>query len=917
MSLRNLDYLFRPECVAVIGASNRPQSIGAVIIRNLLQGGFAGPIMPVNPKYGAVAGVLAYPDVQRLPTPPQLAVICTPPATVPELVEELGKRGTRAAVVVTAGLGRAYDSRGRRLQDAMLEAARRHEVRILGPNCLGLLVPRLGLNASFSHVAALPGKIGFISQSGALATTVLDWARSKGIGFSHFVSLGDAVDLDFGDVLDYLAQDQVTRAILMYIESVHHHRDFLSAARACARIKPVLVIKAGRQTEGARAAACHTNALAGSDAVFDAAIGRAGMLRVYNFNELFAAVETLAHAAPVKAKALAIITNGGGPGVVAVDSLIEQRGSLTELGPETLAKLEQVLPATWSGANPVDIIGDAPGSRYAAALKILLEAPETEAILVMHAPTAIANSREAAQAVIDTVQAYKGYRQKLILTNWLGEEGAQPSRQLFAEAGLPSYRTPEGAVRAFIHLWRYRQNQELLLETPPSAPAECISGAKAARQVVDQVLASGHALLGEPEARTVLAAYGIPFVEARMATTPELAGELASQLGFPVALKILSPDISHKSDAQGVVLDLPEKAAVQAAAEEMLARVTALKPEARILGFTVQRMARWPRAHELIIGMACDPVFGPVLVFGHGGTAVEVVCDKAVALPPLNLSLARELISRTRVYQLLKGYRDQPAADLDAIALTLMQVSQLVIDIPQIEAIDINPLLAGPNGVLAVDARIQVRREVLPGTERLAIKPYPKELEEETVSRNGRSLRLRPLRPEDAEAHDLLISMLDPQDAYFRFFRTIGRMPRSELARLTQIDYHREMVFIAEAADPKGLPETLGEVRAMIDPDNTAAEFSILVRSDQQGQGLGRILMNKILRYCQSRGTREMVGDILFHNHRMLALAKSLGFRETLCLRDHTVQVRLPLQELPQAHALEKATEPRLAEAVS
>ncbi|MCK5322543.1 MAG: GNAT family N-acetyltransferase [Desulfobulbaceae bacterium] len=897
MSIRNLKYLFTPESIAVIGASNRPHRVGTVITRNLLKGGFSGPIMPVNPKYKAVSGVLAYPDINDLPIAPDLAIICTPPLSVPDLIDNLGKRGTRAVVVVTAGLGRALKKGEKTVQEAMLEAARRRGVRVLGPNCLGLLVPESGLNASFSHVSALPGAIGFISQSGALATTVLDWASSKGIGFSHFISLGDAADVDFDDILDYLAADPSTKAILMYIESIHHRRNFMSAARAAARSKPVIVIKAGRVAEGARAAASHTGAMAGSDMVFDAAISRAGMLRVYNFNELFAAVETLArYPVPIKADRLLVITNGGGPGVMAVDSLIASGGHLAELSRETIAELDKVLTPNWSRANPVDIIGDAPGARYTDALKILFNAPEADALLVMHAPTAITSSLEVAQAVIELYNNLKDHHKKFMLTNWLGEEAVREARFLFSGAGIPSYRTPEGAVRAFMHLVRYRQNNDILMQTPPSTPTEFTPDIPAARKVIENAIGNGNSVLSEPEAKKVLSAYGIPTVETYVVETAREAGMAAVRAGFPVALKIHSHDISHKSDVRGVVLDLETEEDVVAAAESMLPRINRLLPQAKVHGFTVQRMAYRTFAHELIIGMATDPVFGPVILFGQGGTAVEVIGDRAIALPPLNMNLARELISRTRVFKLLKGYRDQPPANLDAICLTLMQVAQLTIDIPEIMEIDINPLFAGPDEVLAVDARISVEPATGSGAKRLAIRPYPQELEENVMLKSGRKVLLRPIRPEDEANHYIFLSKLTHEDSYSRFFRIIGKMSHNEMARLTQIDYDREMAFIATALNGQGDPETLGVVRTFFHLDNTVADFMIVVRSDQQRQGLGRKLMEKMILYCRKRGILEIVGDILIKNKRMFELTESLGFKQHSCLNGHAVRVCLRLR---------------------
>ncbi|WP_028989467.1 GNAT family N-acetyltransferase [Thermithiobacillus tepidarius DSM 3134] len=892
MSIRNLKHLFRPRSVAVIGASNQADSVGAVLMRNLLQGGFAGPVMPVNPKYTAVAGVLTYPDVASLPLTPDLAVIATPPAAVPALIGELGARGTRAAIVLTAGLSQARDEADRPLTEAMLAAARPHTLRILGPNCIGLLVPGLGLNASFAHIDALPGKIAFVSQSGALCTAVLDWARAKGIGFSHFVSLGDSADVNFADVLDYLGSDPGTRAILLYIEAVREARRFMSAARGAARNKPVLAIKAGRMAEGAKAATSHTGALAGADDVYDAAIRRAGMLRVFEIDELFDAVETVARLRPLRGERLAILSNGGGPAVMATDALVAGGGRLAELGEDTVRQLDAVLPATWSRGNPVDIIGDADARRYAQSLEILLKAPDVDAVLVMHVPTAIAPGEAAAQAVAEAARR----SERTVLASWMGDYAAERARAVLDAAGIPNFDTPDQAVRGFLHLVRYRRNQELLMETPPSVPSEFTPATATARLLVQQVLASGRDQLSEPEAKAVLAAYGIPIVETQIAASPEDTLRVAREIGFPVALKILSPDIIHKSDVGGVVLDIADEAALQAAAEAMQARLRAIFPEARLTGFAVQRMARRPGAHELIVGMSTDSVFGPIILFGQGGTAVEVIGDRAVGLPPLNMTLAGEIIQRTRVARLLRGYRDRPPADLDAIRLTLIQVSQLIVDLPEIVELDINPLIADEHGVLALDARIRIAPAAQPGPARLAIRPYPRELEESAVLRSGRQVLLRPIRPEDEPAHAAFISRLTPEDIRFRFFGLVSEFPHSEMARFTQNDYDREMAFIATAPDAHGQPETLGVVRSIADPDNQRAEFAIVVRSDLKGQGLGRILLDKMIRYCRARGLRELVGQVLADNTAMLGLARRFGFERHATPDPELVEVRLALE---------------------
>lgn len=888
MTVRNLGALFAPRSVAVIGASTRERSVGAVVMRNLLRGGFAGPVMPVNPKHEAVAGVLAYPDVASLPVTPDLAVIATPPAPIPGLVDALGARGTRAVVVLTALPRRREGAPG--VEQAMLEAARRHLVRILGPNCLGLLVPGIGLDASFAHVPAIPGRLAFVSQSGALCTAVLGWARSRGIGFSHFVSLGNSADVDVGDVLDYLGGEPSTQAILLYLEAVEHARKFMSAGRAAARNKPVIVIKSGRVSEGARAAASHTGALAGADDVYDAAFRRAGMLRVDHIDELFDAAETLSRSPTVRGERLLIVTNGGGPGVMATDALVARGGRLAELSAATRAKLDAVLPATWSGANPVDIIGDAPGERYADVLGILLEEPAADGLLVLHAPTAIASSEDAARAVATAVRG--GRARRALLTSWLGGEGAEPARRILREAGVASYETPEDAVRSFLHLVRHRRNQEELIETPPSLPEGFRPARDAARALIARAARAGREMLSEPESKELLALYAIPVVATRIAADGEQAAKLAEDIGFPVAVKLLSPQVTHKSDVGGVALDLASADAVREAARAIEERLRASRPDAELAGFAVQPMARRPGAHELIVGAATDALFGPVLLFGQGGTAVELIGDRAVSLAPLNMRLARELIGRTRVARLLEGHRGRPAADQGAICLALVALSQLLVDLAEVVEVDVNPLLADERGVLALDARVRIA----PGgrARELAIRPYPSELEETLVLPSGATVVVRPIRPEDEPAHSRFFERLEAEDVYFRFFSMIRQMHHTQLARFTQIDYEREMAFIAYAPGAEG--ETLGVVRAIADPDNREAQFAIIVRSDLKGGGLGRALLEKMIRYCRERGTERLVGQVLAANEAMRALARETGFRDRYDPDAGVIEVRLDLQ---------------------
>lgn len=889
MTVRNLDYLLEPHSIAVIGASERPHSVGATVLHNLIVGGFAGPIMPVNPKYDRLAGLESYHSIDDLPQAPELAVICTPPASVPGLIRQLGARGTKAAIVLTAGLGAIRDSEGQTLTQIMLAEAKPHLLRILGPNCVGLLTPGIGLNASFAHIGALPGTIAFVSQSGALVTSILDWANSRGIGFSRFVSLGDSADVDFGDMLDYLASDERTHAILLYVEDIRNARKFMSAARAAARSKPVLVLKAGRAPEGAKAAASHTGALAGADSVYDAAIRRAGMLRVFSTEDLFDAVETLAHAHPIGGERLVIMTNGGGPGVMATDALIESGGCMASLSEETLLSLNELLPATWSHGNPVDIIGDAPAQRYARTLEVLLRDKGLDAILFIHAPTAIVPSADIAAELAPIAEK----AERNIFSCWLGGDSVAHARQVFTQAGLPTYDTPEDAVRGFMQVVQYRRNQALLMEAPPSLSAAAAPDRASVRAVISAALAQDNSMLSEAEAKTVLAAYGIPVVETGVAGTIDEAVILAQEIGFPVAIKILSPDISHKSDVGGVVLDLESPDMLRSAAEAMQHRVRELQPAALLQGFTVQAMARRANARELIVGLVSDPVFGPVILFGQGGTAVEVTADRAIGLPPLNAVLARDLVSRTRVARLLAGYRNCPPADMEAIYQTLIRISQLAIDVPEIAELDINPLLANEGGVIALDARIRVR--AADGIAPLAIRPYPQELEETIVWKDD-TVILRPIRPEDAEQHMRFFHALDPEDVRYRIFMRVRDLQPAQLARLTQIDYDREMAFIAVTKPAQGASETLGVVRAISDPDNTSAEFAIIVRSDLKGQGLGRILMKKLIAYCRSRGTHEIIGEALVHNKRVLDLVAEFGFEVSpMAGDDGTMRLRLDL----------------------
>jgi acetyltransferase len=893
MSSRNLEYLLAPCSVALIGASDRPGSVGATVMRNLIGGGFDGPVWPVNLRHARIAGHKAYPRVADLPKAPDLAVVCTPARTVPQIISELGERGTRAAVVITAGL-EAPAPGGGTLAQAMLAAAQPHTLRILGPNCLGLLQPRIGLNASFAHAPALPGNLAFIAQSGALATAMLDWARSANIGFSCLVSLGNCADVDFGDLLDYLCHDVHTRAILLYVEAITSARKFMSAARAAARNKPVIVVKAGRYAEGAKAAASHTGALAGSDDVYDAAFRRAGILRVETTRELFGAAETLARMRPLSGERLAIVSNGGGPAVMATDALISSGGSLASLSESTVARLNDALPANWSHGNPVDIVGDAPVSRYVEALDGVLADVSVDAALLVHAPTAIVSATEIARVTAAAI----ANSTRPVLTCWMGGEIVQEGRDIFARSGIPTYSTPEEAVSAFMHAVHHNRNQRQLMETPSSIPESFAPRTGDALAIISTALREKRSLLTELEAKQVLAAYAIPVVATRAVKSVNEALTAARDIGYPVALKILSPDITHKSDVGGVALNLADDDALAAAARTMLQTCRKRRPGAKIEGFTVQSMVVRPLAHELIVGITVDPTFGPVILFGKGGVDVEVLPDKAIGFPPLNTVLAAELISRTRVKRLLQGFRNVPPVDLRALERVLVQVAQMAVDLAEIAELDINPLLVDQDGAIALDARIRVAPATMAAAERLAIRPYPKELEE-TISFDGMEVLIRPLRPEDAPQHREFVARISAEDMQARFFRAVKELPPTELAYLTQLDYERAMAFIAVRTDEHGQPETLGVVRAQADPDNESAEFAVLVRSDIKGHGLGSTLLDKIIRYCRSRGTRQLAGDVLATNVRMLQLATAHGFHAE-SIREGVVRVTLDLNAFHQ-----------------
>ncbi len=892
MSSATLAQMFRPTSIAVIGMSDESagEASGSLLMRNLLSGAFLGPVLPVHPHAQAVSGLPAFSTIDTLPITPDLAIICSPPDEAARHVTELGKRGTRHVVLMSPEYPRPGTEEAEELRQTLLRAAAPFSVRMLGPNGMGFLSPLSGVNASLAQRDAPSGKVAFVTQSDALFTSVLDWAASKGIGFSHFISLGDRYDIHFGDVLDYLNEDPATRAVLLYLETIKNARRFMSAVRALSRSKPVLVIKAGRSPAGAAAAAAHSGMPSGADDVYDAAFRRAGMLRVPDIDSLFDTAETLAMSRPLKGQRLTILTNGGGPGFLATDMLLEGGGSLAALSNEEESAhsgLASLPPGT--ARNPLVLPSHADGARYAETAASLLRNVETDALLVMHVPVAGMDSARIADALIPVCRKAG----KPVFTNWLGTDDADAARKRFAEAGIPSFFTPDGAVRAFLNLAQYRRNQEMLMEAPASLPEGPRPDAFAARSIVVAALEEKRQVLTTCEAERVLAAYGIPVLETRTAATPEDAAEAAQTIGFPVALKILSPDVYRKSLAGGVALDLNSMDSVLEAALAMEERIRAAQPTARISGFSVQRMSRRVHARELAIETSTDPVFGPVIRFGLGGSLASITPDRQTALPPLNMSLAAELTARTRTHALLRGSRLIPPADMDAVHSTLVRISQLLIDIPEIFEMEIDPLLADQHGVVALDTHVRIAWTTSSGADQLAIRPYPSELEERAHLSDGREVELRPIRPEDEADHWNFLESMTPQDRRFRFFGNVGTLPRTEMIRLTQIDYDREMAFVARGNVPAAHPAqetgsdsaspiwqegTLGVARAILQPDSSCAEFAVAVRPDCKRLGLGRLLMEKIIRYMKSRGVERITGAALSDNKGMIELARALGF---------------------------------------
>ncbi|MFW5954534.1 MAG: GNAT family N-acetyltransferase [Guyparkeria sp.] len=879
MGAHALEPIFNPRGVAVFGASERPGTLGTTVLANLLEAGYTGTVIPVNPSHEHVQGLACRAELGHPAEPIDLAVIATPAVTVPDILRQCGAAGVQGAVILSAGFGEC-DPNGPRLRREIVEIAEDHRVRLVGPNCLGLMRPSIGLNATFSHNQARPGHLALVSQSGAMVTAVLDWATERGIGFSAIASTGDAADLDFGEILDYLALDPETSGILLYIEGIRDARRFLTGLRAAARLKPVIVLKSARHETGARAAATHTGAMVGGDDVFDAALARAGVVRVERISQWFSAAQTLAGRLMLRGEKLLLLTNGGGPGVMAADRAADLDVPLAEPAPDTVAALDKALPPHWSRGNPVDILGDATPSRYAEALQICLADGGVDMLVVMLTPQAMTDPTGCAREVIEQVRSQRSTR-KPVVACWMGETLVAEARDLFDAAGIPNFTSPEAAVEALAYLLTHRRNQQLLLQTPAPLTDDSPPDIEGARLILDSARQAGRRVLTTREAKAVLQAFRIPAEQAILARDADEAMVAAQGLGFPVALKISAPAMTHKTDVGGVRLNLHDARAVREEAGEMLDRLRGEYPDIEIEGVTVERMAAVGHPRELLVGVSRDPVFGPVIAFGMGGTAVEVIRDRALALPPLNTVLIRRMVDQTRAARLVGPFRNAPEVKRHQVEEVLRRVSEMACELPAIGAVDINPLLAGEHGVMAVDARIELSDEppALDAYAHMAIYPYPMHFKREVTLADGTAVTLRPIRPEDAETEQAFVRGLSRESRYMRFMRVLNELTPEMLVRFTQIDYDREMAFIA-LHEQDGKKEQIGVARYNMEPDGETAEFALVVDDDWQARGLGTALLRILVEYARQRGVRELFGDVLQHNTVMRELGARLGFDE-------------------------------------
>jgi acetyltransferase len=872
MSMGKLEVLFNPKTIAVIGANSDKKSVGYSIFSNLIGSGYEGIVYPVNMKRTSVQGVKSYPSVSSVPDKVDLAIIATPAAGVPALLEECGMAGVSGVVIVSSGFKEA-GKEGTDLYNLISATAAKYGIRVMGPNCLGFIKPSINLNASFAGKMPLRGKIAFISQSGALCTSVLDWAVKQNVGFSHFVSIGEMVDIGFHDLIDYFGTDPGTNSILIYMESLSDARRFLSAARAFSRTKPIIILKAGKTAGGASAALSHTGSLAGDDRVFDAAFKRAGVIRVNEIGELFDSAKTLSMQRMPHGNRLAIVTNAGGPGVIAADYLLTNNGQLATLSEDTFAKLNKALPAAWSRSNPVDVLGDANPQRYKDAAGLCLNDEGADGVLVILTPQGVTESSAIAKEIVSLP------RYKTILTSWMGEDAVKEGREILEKGNIPTYRTPEDAERCFMSMYQYSRNLELLYETPATIPSKFVPKTKENRKLITEIMRSGRCVLTEDESKQVLANYDIPIAKNFVVKTATEAVKAASEVGYPVVMKIVSQDIIHKTDVGGVKLKVNCDEDAKNAFNEIITSVKEKKPDARIEGILVEAMQQ--KRYELLIGSKKDPIFGPVIVFGMGGVAVEVFKDTNVGLPPLNMALAMRLIEDTKIFKLLKGYRGMKGVDISAIQFLLYKFAYLVMDFPEIKEVDINPFAVDENGGVVLDAKILldeglIGKSVKPYSH-MVISPYPKEYITSFTMKDGTQVTLRPIRPEDEPIESEMIKGLTERTSRLRFFQPLKDITHELMIRYTQIDYDREMAIIAELNE-NGKEKMAGVVRLIADPYNDSAEFAILVADEYQNKGLGNKLTDYVFDIARKKGVRRIYAEIMTENYAMIHILKKRGF---------------------------------------
>ena len=875
---RDLEVFFKPRSVAVIGATDRPGHVGRSVLWNLISSPFGGTVYPVNLKKNSVLGIKAYPNVAGLPEPAQLAVIVTPAETVPGVVDECARSGVQGAVIISAGF-RESGQRGLELERRILAAARPARMRIIGPNCLGVMCPVSGLNATFAHTIARPGSVAFVSQSGAMCTAILDWSLREQIGFSAFISAGSMLDVGWGALIDYLGDDPHTRSIVVYMESIGDARSFLSAAREVALSKPIIVIKAGRTEQAAKAAASHTGSLTGSDAVLEAAFRRVGVLRVNSISDIFYITEVLANQPRPRGPRLAIVTNAGGPGVIATDALLTLGGELAEISPATLAALNKILPPHWSHNNPVDMIGDAGPDRFEKTVEIVSKDPNADGLLVIMTPQGMTNPA----AIAERLTRFAKLDHKPILASWMGGEEAAQGQMILNRAGIPTFPFPDTAVTAFHYMWKYSYNLRALYETPALTSPDTIDPEEAAR-VIESVRAGGRTILTEFESKQVLQAYGLPVVDTRLAAGEDEAVAAAKEIGFPVVLKLNSLTITHKTDVGGVKLNLPDEAAVRQAYRSMQASVSERAGAQHFAGVSVQPMVS-VEGYELILGSSIDPQFGPVLLFGAGGQLVEVFQDRALSLPPLNTTLARRFIEQTRIFKALKGVRGRKPVNLPALQELLVKFSRLVTEQRWIREIDINPLLASPERLLALDARIVVYSKDTDKADlpRLAIRPYPTRYEKRITLDDDTQITIRPIRPED---EPLLINFhhtLSERSVYLRYFHWMKLEQRTEHDRLTRmcfIDYDRQMAFVAERRDPdSGAVQIVAVGRLVKSHTADEAELAVIVSDRFQRRGVGTAVVGQLVEFARNEKLERITATVLFENHPMQKVFQKLGFQ--------------------------------------